>query len=45
MSQTIAAAMDEMGLKLPPTRVDLAGIRRKYHAEELKEEGGGKDAD
>jgi len=24
--------MDDMGLKLPPPRVDLAVIRRKYHA-------------
>jgi hypothetical protein len=24
--------LDEMGLKLPPTRVDLKDIRRKYHA-------------
>jgi hypothetical protein len=30
---------------MPPTRVDLADIRRKYHAAELKEEGGGKDPD
>jgi hypothetical protein len=26
--------MDDMGLKLPPTRVDIADIRRKYHAAE-----------
>jgi PPK2 family polyphosphate:nucleotide phosphotransferase len=32
VSQIIADTMDEMGLKLPPTRVDLADIRRKYHA-------------
>ena len=24
--------MDDMGLKLPPTQVDIADIRRKYHA-------------
>jgi hypothetical protein len=29
--------MDEMGLHLPATRVDLAKIRRKYHAAELQE--------
>ena len=32
ISQIIADTMDEMGLKLPPTHVDLADIRRKYHA-------------
>jgi hypothetical protein len=26
--------MDEMGLKLPPTHVDIAEIRRKYHTAE-----------
>jgi len=34
--------MDEMGLKLPPTRVNIADIRRSYHAAELEEKGGGK---
>jgi PPK2 family polyphosphate:nucleotide phosphotransferase len=32
VAQIIADTMDEMGLKLPPTHVDLADIRRKYHA-------------
>ena len=32
VSQIIADTMDEMGLKLPPTRVNLPDIRRKYHA-------------
>ncbi len=32
ISQIVADTMDEMGLKLPPTRVDLDEIRRKYHA-------------
>src|SRR5258707_341791 len=32
VSQIIADTMDDMGLKLPPTRVDIADIRRKYHA-------------
>src|SRR5262245_19329114 len=36
VSQIIAKTMDEMGLKLPPTRVDLADIRRKYHAAKLE---------
>jgi polyphosphate kinase 2 (PPK2 family) len=34
VSQIIAATMDEMGLKLPPTHVNIAEIRRKYHAAE-----------
>ena len=32
ISQIIADTMTEMDLKLPPARVDLAQIRRKYHA-------------
>ncbi len=32
VSTIIADTMDEMGLKLPPPRVDLADIRRRYHA-------------
>jgi PPK2 family polyphosphate:nucleotide phosphotransferase len=31
ISQIIADTMDEMGLKLPPTRVDLKEIAEKYH--------------
>jgi polyphosphate kinase 2 (PPK2 family) len=42
VSQIIADTMDEMGLKLPPTRVDIAGIRRKFHAAEREQKGGGK---
>jgi hypothetical protein len=34
--------MDEMGLKLPPTHVDIAAIRRKFHAAEREEKGGAK---
>jgi polyphosphate kinase 2 (PPK2 family) len=37
VSQIIADTMDEMGLKLPPTRVDIADIRRKFHAAEAQE--------
>ncbi len=40
ISQIVADTMDEMGMKLPPTRVDIADIRRKYHAAELKSHGG-----
>jgi PPK2 family polyphosphate:nucleotide phosphotransferase len=32
VSQIVADTLDEMGLKLPPTRVDLADVRRKFHA-------------
>ncbi len=38
VSQIIADTMDEMGLKLPPTHVDIADIRRKFHAAERGEE-------
>ncbi len=40
VSQIIADTMDDMGLKLPPTHVDIADIRRKYHAAELKQKSG-----
>ena len=39
VSQIIADAMEEMSLKLPPTRVDIADIRRKYHAAEREADG------
>ena len=42
VSQIIADTMDGMGLQLPPTRVDIADIRRKYHAAERGENAGGK---
>jgi PPK2 family polyphosphate:nucleotide phosphotransferase len=35
VSQIIVDTMEEMGLQLPPTHVDIAAIRRKYHAAEL----------
>jgi PPK2 family polyphosphate:nucleotide phosphotransferase len=41
VSQIIADTMDGMGLKLPPTRVDIADIRRKYHAAEREAKNGG----
>jgi polyphosphate kinase 2 (PPK2 family) len=46
ISQIVADAMDDMGLKLPPPRVDLGVIRRKYHAakNEAKEEGKDRNA-
>jgi PPK2 family polyphosphate:nucleotide phosphotransferase len=36
ISQIIADTMDEMGLKLPPSRVNIADVRRKYHAADRK---------
>jgi PPK2 family polyphosphate:nucleotide phosphotransferase len=32
ISQIVADTMEEMGLKLPPARVDIGEISRKYHA-------------
>ena len=42
VSQIIAETMDEMGLQLPATQVDIAEMRRKYHAAEREEKVGGK---
>jgi PPK2 family polyphosphate:nucleotide phosphotransferase len=42
VSQIIADTMDEMGLKLPPTHVDIAAIRRRFHSAEREEKGGRK---
>ena len=39
ISHIVADTIDDMGLKLPPPRVDLAVIRRKYHAAKRAEEG------
>ena len=36
ISQIVADTMDEMGLKLPPSHVDITEIRRKYHAAKRK---------
>jgi PPK2 family polyphosphate:nucleotide phosphotransferase len=40
ISQIVADAMDEMGLKLPPPRVDLGAIWQKYHAAKRAADGG-----
>ena len=40
VSQIIADTMDEMGLKLPATHVDLADISSKYHAAEAEDKTG-----
>jgi PPK2 family polyphosphate:nucleotide phosphotransferase len=42
VSRIIADTMDDMGLKLPPTHVDIADMRRKYHAAQLEAAGAGK---
>ena len=42
VSQIIADTMDEIGLKLPPTGVDIAEIRRKYHTAESEQKIGGR---
>jgi PPK2 family polyphosphate:nucleotide phosphotransferase len=44
ISQIIADTMDEMGLKLPPAQVNIAEIRRKYHAAVREAKAGGKPA-
>ncbi len=35
ISEIVADTMEDMDLKLPPTQVDIAEIRRKYHAAAL----------
>jgi len=40
VSQIIADTMDEMGLQLPTTQVNIGEIRRKYHASEREEKVG-----
>ena len=37
ISEIIADTLDEMGLKLPPTHVDMDEIRNKYHVAEQKQ--------
>ncbi|OAI21816.1 polyphosphate kinase 2 [Methylomonas lenta] len=37
ISQIIADTMDEMGLKLPPTHVDIDTITKQFHAAEQKQ--------
>ena len=45
ISQIVADTMDDMGLKVPPTRVDLTEIRNKYHAAEREPADPGAGAD
>src|SRR5215468_8942368 len=40
VSQIVADTMDEMRLQLPPTHVDIADIRHKYHAAHREEQRG-----
>jgi PPK2 family polyphosphate:nucleotide phosphotransferase len=40
ISQIVADTMEDMGLKLPSPRVDLAEIRRRYHAAEREADSG-----
>jgi PPK2 family polyphosphate:nucleotide phosphotransferase len=42
VSRIIADTMDDMGLKLPPTHVDIADIRRKYYAAQHEAAGAAK---
>jgi polyphosphate kinase 2 (PPK2 family) len=39
ISEIVADTMENMDLKLPPTQVDIARIRRKYHAAAAREAG------
>jgi PPK2 family polyphosphate:nucleotide phosphotransferase len=43
ISQIIVDTMDEMGMKQPPTRVDIAEVRRKYHAAEREKHSSKRD--
>jgi hypothetical protein len=37
ISTIVANTLEDVDLKLPPTQVDLADIRRKYHAAAVEE--------
>jgi Polyphosphate kinase 2 (PPK2) len=38
ISEIVADTLEDMKLKVPPTQVDIAEIRRKYHAEAVQQE-------
>jgi polyphosphate kinase 2 (PPK2 family) len=40
ISQIVADTMDDMGLTVPPTQVDIEDMRRKFHAAEKESERG-----
>jgi predicted transcriptional regulator len=42
ISKIIVNTIEEMGLKLPPTQVNINEIRRKYHSAEQEEKRKGK---
>jgi polyphosphate kinase 2 (PPK2 family) len=42
ISEILADAMEDMGLKLPAAQVDIAEIRRKYHTAAAQQVGAGK---
>ena len=42
ISEIVADTLEDMNLKLPPTTVDIAAIRRKYHAAVDEKPPGGK---
>jgi PPK2 family polyphosphate:nucleotide phosphotransferase len=39
ISEIVADALEDMNLKLPPTHVNIANIRRKYHAAKEEQHG------
>jgi PPK2 family polyphosphate:nucleotide phosphotransferase len=39
ISEIVADTLDDMGLKLPPTHVDIEQIRKEYHAAEQEQTG------
>ena len=45
ISEIIADTLDEMGLKLPPTHVNMEEIRNKYHEAEQKQKKNAKQVD
>ena len=45
ISEIIADTLDEMGLKLPPTHVNMDEIRNKYHEAEQKQKKNAKQVD
>ncbi len=42
ISEIVADTLEDMNLKLPPTTVDIAAVRRKYHAAADEKTTGGK---
>jgi len=40
VSQIVAATLEDLGMRVPPPRVDLAAIRRRYHRAARRRRGG-----